>query len=275
MDDADDPTAQQLRGKRFRELHDMGTFLMANVVDAATARALGDTGVRAIATSSAAHAATLGRHDAAGKVSLEEHAEHTALICAGTELPVNVDAENGYGHEPEEVAHCIRRLAETGAVGAGIEDWSGDPDIGFYSVARATERIAAAVEAAEALDVTSPSPVAPECLLYEHRRHGRNTPNGSAPSFRSDPLPLRPPAPGTSPPWSRWSMAPVARSTSWPWWGRRRRPSRSSRRWAFGGSASDPPWRIRRSRTPGRWSKESCAPAGSTDSAVRLTERFG
>ena len=168
MADADDPTAQQLRGKRFRELHDMGTFLMANVVDAATARALGDTGVRAIATSSAAHAATLGRHDAAGKVSLEEHAEHTALICAGTELPVNVDAENGYGHEPEEVAHCIRRLAETGAVGAGIEDWSGDPDIGFYSVARATERVAAAVEAAEALDVTFTVTGRTECLLYEH-----------------------------------------------------------------------------------------------------------
>lgn len=161
-------TSQTDLGRRFRELHRSGTFLMANVVDAATAAAMGETDVRAIATSSAAHAATIGRADAAGAVSLEEHAEHAGLICAAVDLPVNVDAENGYGHEPEEVASCILRLAEVGAVGAGIEDWSGDPDIGFYGKAQATERVAAAVEAAESLDFDFTVTGRTECLLYEH-----------------------------------------------------------------------------------------------------------
>lgn len=139
---------------------------MANVGDAATAAALGDTGVAALASSSAAHAATIGRADAAGAVTLEEHAEHVAQLCAVTELPVNADAENGYGHEPSDVATCIERMLEAGAVGAGIEDWSGDPDIGFYGLAQATERIAAAVEAADRSGVQFTVTARTDVLLY-------------------------------------------------------------------------------------------------------------
>jgi 2-methylisocitrate lyase-like PEP mutase family enzyme len=142
--------------------------MMANVADMATARALAEVGVPALATSSAAHAETIGRADAAGDVSLEEHAAHTAGIAAATDLPVNVDAENGYGHEPEDVAACIRRLAETGAAGAGIEDWSGDPERGFYDSGLAVARIEAAVETANALDQPFTVTGRTECLLYEH-----------------------------------------------------------------------------------------------------------
>ncbi len=164
MNDDADLTPQE----RFRELHREGTFLMANVADGATARALAEVGVPALATSSAAHAETIGRADAAGDVSLEEHAQHTAGIVAATTVPVNVDAENGYGHEPEDVAACIRRLAETGAAGAGIEDWSGDPERGFYERELAVARIEAAVEAADALDQSFTVTGRTECLLYEH-----------------------------------------------------------------------------------------------------------
>lgn len=159
-----DPTPQQ----RFRELHREGTFLMVNVADGATAKAVAAAGVQALATSSAAHAEMIGRADAAGDVTLEEHAEHTTGIVAATALPVNVDAENGYGHEPEDVAACIRRLAETGAAGAGIEDWSGDPERGFYDTELAIARIEAAVEATNALDEPFTVTGRTECLLYEH-----------------------------------------------------------------------------------------------------------
>ena len=163
-DEAVESTPQE----RFRALHREGTFLMVNVADQATARAVAATGAAALATSSAAHAETIGRADAAGDVSLDEHAEHAAGIVAATDLPVNVDAENGYGHEPEEVAACIRRLAETGAAGAGIEDWSGDPNRGFYDREQAIARIEAAVEAADALDQPFTVTGRTECLLYEH-----------------------------------------------------------------------------------------------------------
>ena len=62
---------------------------------------------------------------------------------------MSVDLENGFGPAPEDAAHAVTRAAEAGAVGGSIEDW--DPDDGIYELGHATERIAAAAEAADAL----------------------------------------------------------------------------------------------------------------------------
>jgi 2-methylisocitrate lyase-like PEP mutase family enzyme len=67
------------------------------------------------------------------------------------DVPVSVDAENGWAADPEGVAESIRLLAEAGAAGASIEDWSGDPATGLYERGRAVERVQAAVEAAASL----------------------------------------------------------------------------------------------------------------------------
>ncbi len=140
-------------GERFRELHEAGTFVMVNVADAGTARAVVDAGAAAVATTSSGFATTIGRRDAAGDVTLEEHAVHAAVLASAVPgVPLNVDAENGYGHEPEDVAAAVTRFAATGAAGVGIEDWSGDPTLGLYDRALAVARIEAAVEAANALD---------------------------------------------------------------------------------------------------------------------------
>ncbi|MEZ5244318.1 MAG: isocitrate lyase/phosphoenolpyruvate mutase family protein [Acidimicrobiales bacterium] len=153
-------------GARFRELHQSGCFLLANVGDAGTAAALSDARVDAIATSSSAHAQTIGRSDAAGDVSMEEHAAHTAALVAAAEVPLNVDAENGYGHEPEDMVAAVRCFAATGAAGMGIEDWSGDPERGLYDRALAVARIEAAVQAARALDRPFVITGRTEVLLY-------------------------------------------------------------------------------------------------------------
>ena len=68
-------------------------------------------------------------------------------------VPVNVDAENGYGDTPDAVADCIRRCIDAGAVGAGIEDYTWDPARPLYDRALAVERIRAAREAADASGV--------------------------------------------------------------------------------------------------------------------------
>lgn len=153
-------------GTRFAELHQSGTFVLANVGDAATAAALSAAGVDAIATSSAAHADTIGRTDAAGDVSMEEHALHTETLVAAAEVPCNVDGENGYGHEPADMAAAVQRFAATGAAGMGIEDWSGDTERGVYDRSLAIARIEAAVEAAEALDRPFVITGRTEILLY-------------------------------------------------------------------------------------------------------------
>ena len=122
--------------------------MIPNPWDGGSARVLESLGFEAQATTSAGHAFTLGRDD--GGVSLDEVTDHVRLICDNTSLPVSVDLENGYGAEPDVAAEAIVRVAEAGAVGASIEDF--DPDDGIYEIGFATERVAAAVEAARGLE---------------------------------------------------------------------------------------------------------------------------
>jgi 2-methylisocitrate lyase-like PEP mutase family enzyme len=153
-------------GTDLMELHRSGTFVMVNVADAGTAGAVCEAGAVAVATTSGGHAATIGRRDAAGDVTMEEHARHTEVIVRAASVPCNVDAENGYGHEPEDMAAAVQRFAATGAGGIGIEDWSGDPQLGLYDRAQAVARIEAAVEAAGALDPPFVITGRTEVLLY-------------------------------------------------------------------------------------------------------------
>lgn len=140
---------------------------MVNVADAGTARAVSEAGAVAVATTSGGHAATIDRRDAAGDVTMEEHARHTEIIVRAASVPCNVDAENGYGHEPEDMAAAVQRFAATGAGGMGIEDWSGDPQLGLYDRAHAIARIEAAVEATRALDRPFVITARTEVLLYD------------------------------------------------------------------------------------------------------------
>jgi 2-methylisocitrate lyase-like PEP mutase family enzyme len=138
---------QAEKAQGFRALHEGDPFVIPNPWDAGSARMLEALGFQALATTSGGFAFTLGRLD--GGVTLDETSAHVEGLTAATELPVSVDLENGYGPEPEAAARAIERVAEAGAVGGSIEDW--DPAGRLYDAARATERVAAAVEAARRL----------------------------------------------------------------------------------------------------------------------------
>ena len=139
----------------FRRLHEgPGAFVMPNPWDVGTARILSGLGYEALATTSAGLAYSLGRRDGASAVSRDEALEHAAVIAAATDLPVNGDLENGFGHDPESVAETIRGAAAAGLVGCSIEDSTSQPGEPIYPLAQAVERIAAAVEAAAALPFT-------------------------------------------------------------------------------------------------------------------------
>ena len=68
-----------------------------------------------------------------------------------TDLPVSADLEKGFGDAPEATATTIRLAAEAGLVGGSIEDATGDPAKPLYDIGHATERVAAAVQAARSL----------------------------------------------------------------------------------------------------------------------------
>jgi 2-methylisocitrate lyase-like PEP mutase family enzyme len=116
-----------------------------------TARILAGLGFEALATTSAGLAFALGRRDGEGAVSRAEALAHARTIVTATPLPVSADLENGFGDAPETAAETIRLAAETGLVGASIEDATGDPERPIYDAALARERIGAAAEAARAL----------------------------------------------------------------------------------------------------------------------------
>jgi 2-methylisocitrate lyase-like PEP mutase family enzyme len=141
---------QSSKADRFRALHQAPrAFVIPNPWDAGSARILAGLGFQALATSSGASAGTLGRRD--GMVTREEMLAHARSIVAATDLPVSADMEKGFGDAPAVVAETIRLAAEAGLVGGSIEDATGDRDRPLYDPGHASERIAAAVEAARAL----------------------------------------------------------------------------------------------------------------------------
>ena len=139
-------------GPAFHGLHRPGEpFVLANAWDVGSARMLAALGAKALATSSAAHAFTLGRPD--GSVTRDEALAHAADLVAATPLPVSGDFEDGWASDPDGVAETVRLAAEAGLAGLSIEDvrevdgTGGTP----YPRAEAVERVRAGVAAARAL----------------------------------------------------------------------------------------------------------------------------
>ncbi len=142
--------SQNDKALRFQTLHQApGYFVIPNPWDGASARILAGLGFLALATSSGAQAGTLGRRD--GKVTRDEALAHSRAIVAATDLPVAADLEKGFGDAPADAAETIRMAGEVGLVGGSIEDATGDRERPLYDIGQATERVAAAVEAARKL----------------------------------------------------------------------------------------------------------------------------
>jgi 2-methylisocitrate lyase-like PEP mutase family enzyme len=135
----------------FRDLHHRaGPFIIPNPWDVGSAKILASMGFEALATTSAGFAFSCGLKE--GAVTPSAVLDHCRAIVEATTLPVSADLEKGFGDAPEAVALTIRQAAETGLAGASIEDFSGDPRRPIFDLDLAVERIAAAAEAAAALD---------------------------------------------------------------------------------------------------------------------------
>lgn len=152
----------------FRTLHERpGAFIIPNPWDGGTAKILAALGFEALATTSLGLANTLGRADS--RVTRTEVIANARAIVEATDLPVNVDLENGFAHAPEAAAEAIRLAADAGAVGGSIEDSTGDPKDPIYDFDLAVARVRAAVRTANSLPVPFMLTARAENLL-----HGRN-----------------------------------------------------------------------------------------------------
>jgi 2-methylisocitrate lyase-like PEP mutase family enzyme len=126
----------------FRRLHSSGCFVMPNPWDVGSARALEQMGFKALATTSAGFAWTLGRAD--NQVTLDEVLEHLRLVVNAVSVPVNADFEGGFAVDPEQVHANVKRAVATGIAGLSIEDSSGDGLEPLYEADLAVERVRAA-----------------------------------------------------------------------------------------------------------------------------------
>ena len=129
----------------FQQLHSAGCFVMPNPWDVGSARALEQLGFKALATTSAGLAWTLGPTDT--QVGRDQVLDHLRLIAGAVGVPVNADFEGGYAVDPAGVAANVAMAVDTGIAGLSIEDSSGDDAEPLVDFDLAVRRVAAAREA--------------------------------------------------------------------------------------------------------------------------------
>lgn len=123
----------------FRDLHRDGCFVLPNPWDIGGVRRLEALGFKALASTSAGAAFSLGKLDY--QLTRQDVLDHLALLAASTDLPLNADFEGGFADAPEGVAESVTLCVAAGVAGLSIEDRGAG---GLYDRSLAVERIAAA-----------------------------------------------------------------------------------------------------------------------------------
>jgi len=134
------PTTAEKR-QAFRKLHEAGCFVIPNPWSVGTARYLQGLGFKALATTSAGHAHSLGFPD--GGQSIDAVLAHYRELAEATDIPLNADFENGFADDPEGVAANVTRCIATGVAGLSVEDSPKDARP-LYELDAAVARVKAA-----------------------------------------------------------------------------------------------------------------------------------
>jgi 2-methylisocitrate lyase-like PEP mutase family enzyme len=144
------PKSQAQKAADFEALHKApGCFVIPNPWDPGSARILAGLGFKALTTTSAGYARSIGVVDY--KAGRENVMEHIRLMAPSVDIPLAADLEDGFGPKPQDCADTIRMGADAGLVGGSIEDFTGDRGNPIYEIGAATERVRAAAEAAKKL----------------------------------------------------------------------------------------------------------------------------
>jgi 2-methylisocitrate lyase-like PEP mutase family enzyme len=130
------------RCRVFRQLHESGCFVIPNPWDIGSAKVLVQLGFKALASTSAGFAWTLGRGDHG--ITVDDKLAHLRSMSEAVDVPVNADFEHGFADQPEAVAANVAAAAGTGIAGLSIEDSTGNPTNPLFDFTLAVERMRAA-----------------------------------------------------------------------------------------------------------------------------------
>lgn len=122
------PPQSEATFRAFRELHEDGLLLLANVWDAGTARLIESLGAKALATTSAAVAWSHGYADG-NLLPVRLLTATVADITRVVRVPVSVDFEAGYSDDLVKAGEAVAAVIDAGAVGINIEDGTDSPDL--------------------------------------------------------------------------------------------------------------------------------------------------
>jgi methylisocitrate lyase len=136
------------RVEAFHRLHESGCFVIPNPWDVGSARFLEQLGFKALATTSAGFAWSVGRPD--NGVTLEQALTHFTVVAAAVRVPVNADFERAFATDPDDVGMNVGRACNTGIAGLSVEDSTHDAARPLFDFDLAVERIRAARQAIDA-----------------------------------------------------------------------------------------------------------------------------
>ncbi|MBU8729717.1 isocitrate lyase/phosphoenolpyruvate mutase family protein [Cytobacillus oceanisediminis] len=140
---------QSLKAKTFHRLHQQSsTFVLPNAWDVISAKMFEECGFKAIGTTSAGIAASLGYLDGQS-IPLSKMVETIENIAKSVNVPVSADIEAGYGQTVEEVLETVKAVAAAGAIGINLEDGTVDPNRPIFDITSQVEKITAIKELSE------------------------------------------------------------------------------------------------------------------------------
>jgi methylisocitrate lyase len=136
------------RVRELRRLHESGCFVIPNPWDVGSAKVLEQLGFKALATTSAGFAWSVGRPD--NGVTLDEALAHFTALAAAVKIPVSADFERAFATDPDDVAANVTRACKTGLAGLSVEDSTHDPEHPLFDFDVSVERVRAARRAIDA-----------------------------------------------------------------------------------------------------------------------------
>jgi 2-methylisocitrate lyase-like PEP mutase family enzyme len=132
--------------RAFRALHSRvdQPLLLPNVWDAGGAKLAELLGAKAVATTSAGVAWSLGYPDG-NKLPVKRQAQLANDLVKAVKVPVSIDMEGGYSDDPTLVGENLKRVLDAGISGINIEDGIGGPSLLAKKI-EAIKRVASAMK---------------------------------------------------------------------------------------------------------------------------------
>ncbi|WP_099361226.1 isocitrate lyase/PEP mutase family protein [Fredinandcohnia onubensis] len=131
------------KSELFRALHKgKKTMILPNAWDVISAKMFEECGCKAIGTTSAGVAMSLGYPDGQ-EIPFETMLSVIKNMVNAVDVPVSADIESGFGKTTKEILHTIEQLISAGVVGINFEDGTGDINSPIYDPILQQEKIAA------------------------------------------------------------------------------------------------------------------------------------